>query len=130
MCVCELDCEVYLELLPPGCHECMWYASLEFVIQHGVYAVAQNLPFVLLSIDIMLPWKELSLSLRSCSKGPFFIALDLPLPPFNWLLKQCLNYSTISLFDLCLPLFNFSLRLSLRIRNPLVLSSTSLKDLF
>lgn len=61
----------------------------------------------------MLPWKELSLSLRSCSKGLFIfiflIALDLLLPPFNWLLKQCLNYPTISLFDLCLPLFNFSL---------------------
>lgn len=101
-CVCYFDCEVYLAPLPPGFPESMSCPPLEFIILRGVYVAVQHLPFILLSIDILLPRKELSLSLRCCSNGSFFIALGSPFISLQFASGTMCSVDPISFFDLCL----------------------------
>ena len=79
VCVCWFNCKIYLAPWPPVSSESKSCPPLQFVILRGVYVAAQHLSFILLSIDIKLPRKELSLSLRSCSNGSFFYSPWIPL---------------------------------------------------
>ena len=84
--------------------ESMSCLPLQFVILRGVYVAAQHLSFILLSIDIKLPRKELSLSLRSCSNGSFFIALGSPFISLQFVSGMVLRWGHLHLWPLSLSL--------------------------
>ena len=115
VCVCWFNCKIYLAPWPPvSSRSC---PPLQFVILRGVYVAAQHLSFILLSIDIKLPRKELSLSLRSCSNGSFFTALGSPFISLQFASGMVLQWGHLHLWSPSLSLFDFSLRFSLRVRN-------------
>ena len=117
VCVCWFNCKIYLAPWPPVSSESKSCPPLQFVILRGVYVAAQHLSFILLSIDIKLPREELSLSLRSCSNGSFFIALGSPFISLQFASGMVLQWGHLHLWSPSLSLFDFSLRFSPRVRN-------------